>query len=65
MAYLQFNGNRFGMQSRMQAGLYYIYLLDWLKIFPHNQLLVLRAEDYRWSTAEQLKSVFHFLGLGM
>ncbi len=47
----------------LRASLYYVYLNDWLKVFPHHQVMVIKAENYYAHTVAVVKSVFRFLGL--
>ncbi|XP_060065551.1 carbohydrate sulfotransferase 15-like [Ylistrum balloti] len=49
--------------TRLRVGLYVIYLRDWLKVFPREQLLILRLEDYSKDLAGVIKKVFNFLKL--
>ncbi|ELU13767.1 hypothetical protein CAPTEDRAFT_100918, partial [Capitella teleta] len=49
---------------RAWTGLYAIYLKDWLKVFPRNQVFVLFLEDYRKRKTELLQEVSEFLGTG-
>ncbi|XP_033756313.1 carbohydrate sulfotransferase 15-like [Pecten maximus] len=49
--------------TRLRVGLYIIYLRDWLKVFPREQLLILRLEDYSRDLAGVIKKVFSFLKL--
>lgn len=49
--------------TRLRVGLYVVYLRDWLKLFPRDQLLVLRLEDYSRDTAGSMKKIFSFLNL--
>ncbi|ELT88225.1 hypothetical protein CAPTEDRAFT_60544, partial [Capitella teleta] len=50
------------VQNRAWTGLYAIYLKDWLKVFPRNQVFVLFLEDYRKRKTELLQEVSEFLG---
>lgn len=49
--------------TRLRVGLYVIYLRDWLKVFPREQILILRLEDYSKDLAGVIKTVFTFLKL--
>ncbi|XP_076466182.1 carbohydrate sulfotransferase 15-like [Babylonia areolata] len=48
---------------RLRVGVYHIYMAEWLKVFPPDQLLVLRTEDYSKDIRSALRQVFNFLGL--
>ncbi|ELU18071.1 hypothetical protein CAPTEDRAFT_107906 [Capitella teleta] len=51
-------------QLYFRASLYSVYLEDWLKVFPKEQVLVLKAEDYYFDRRSSLEQVFKFLELG-
>ncbi|KAK0142120.1 Carbohydrate sulfotransferase 15 [Merluccius polli] len=53
-----------GMPIRMPVGLYVVFLLDWLTVFPRDQLLVLRLEDHALNRKYTMNRVFNFLSLG-
>lgn len=48
---------------RLYNGLYSIYIKDWLQVFPREQLLVLRMEDYQKDMSKTLEDIYHHLGL--
>lgn len=37
---------------------------DWLKVFPRDQMLVMRTEDYSSDMGSHLHNVFKFLNIG-
>ena len=43
--------------------MYPVFLTDFLKIWPREQILVLRSEDYAVDVNETMKKVFRFLNL--
>ena len=47
----------------LRASMYYIYIADWLAVFPRDQFLVIRAEDYCRNRSRILPDVYQFLGL--
>ncbi|XP_063864619.1 carbohydrate sulfotransferase 15-like [Scylla paramamosain] len=51
------------MGVRLYNGLYNIYIKDWLQVFPREQVLVLRMEDYHNNVTKTLASIYHHLGL--
>lgn len=51
------------MGVRLYNGLYNIYLKDWLQVFPREQVLVLRMEDYHNNITKTLANIYHHLGL--
>ena len=48
---------------RLHVGLYFIYLLDWFRVFPRDQLLILRLEDYTYHRAQSAIKIYDFLDL--
>ena len=55
---------KFHLLQRLYIGLYSVYISDWLKVFPRDQLMFLRLEDWHSGCTEILPTVFNFLGLG-
>ncbi|XP_041804034.1 carbohydrate sulfotransferase 15-like [Chelmon rostratus] len=51
------------MPVKLHAGLYVVFLLDWLTVFQRDQILVLRLEDYAADKRATLQKAFDFLGL--
>ena len=45
-------------------GLYSVFVRDWLKVFPRDQLMFIRVEDWHYECSIILPTVFAFLGLG-
>ena len=43
--------------------MYYIYLLDWFRVFPKEQILVIRMEDYSANMEKVMQKVYKFLNL--
>lgn len=52
------------LQVRLQVGVYIVFLIDWLSVFSHEQLLVLRLEDHASNRKYTMHKVFDFLHLG-
>ncbi|XP_078478764.1 LOW QUALITY PROTEIN: carbohydrate sulfotransferase 15-like, partial [Lampetra planeri] len=48
---------------RLSLGLYSVFLLDWLTVFPREQILVIRMEDYAANLKMVLRKTFDFLSL--
>lgn len=48
---------------RLYNGLYSIYIKDWLQVFPQEQVLVLRMEDYQNNMNKTLEEIYNHLGL--
>ncbi|KAL7640341.1 UNVERIFIED_CONTAM: hypothetical protein RMT77_008605 [Armadillidium vulgare] len=51
------------MKARLHVGLYSVYLKDWFKVFPRNQFLVIRTEDYKINISSTLQRIYKHLGL--
>ena len=45
-------------------GMYTIFIEDWLKVYPRDQFLFLRFEDYRLNRTKELDKVAEFLETG-
>ncbi|RXG50791.1 hypothetical protein Avbf_06282 [Armadillidium vulgare] len=50
-------------KARLHVGLYSVYLKDWFKVFPRNQFLVIRTEDYKINISSTLQRIYKHLGL--
>ncbi|XP_021340126.1 carbohydrate sulfotransferase 15-like [Mizuhopecten yessoensis] len=48
--------------ARIHIGFYSEYVLEWLRVFPRDQILFLRTEDYSADLSGHLAKVFSFLG---
>ena len=51
-------------QKRLRVGLFYIYMKDLLNIFPREQILYFRLEDYKRDKLSHLRKIISFLDLG-
>lgn len=51
------------IQMRLRMALYDIHITDWLRVFPRQQLLIIRTEEYRNNTAGVLRRVFKHLNI--
>ncbi|XP_076436597.1 carbohydrate sulfotransferase 15-like [Babylonia areolata] len=47
----------------LHEGMYSVYMEDWIRIFPPEQFLVLRYEDYINNTVPTLQRIYSFLGI--
>lgn len=54
---------QFSFQTRVHLGFYAAYLQEWLSVFPRDQILVMRTEDYSANTTLLMRRVFDFLDL--
>ncbi len=45
----------------LRAGMYSVFLKDWMSVFPRSQFLILKAEDYYSDMTASLTQVFKFL----
>ncbi|XP_045215807.2 carbohydrate sulfotransferase 15-like [Mercenaria mercenaria] len=50
---------------RLTIGLYIIYIEDYLRVFPRNQIKILKTENYSENISSSLKDVFNFLEIGI
>ena len=50
-------------QVRLYIGIYFIYLQDWLKVFPLEHIFILRLEDYAERREENVLKLYKFLSL--
>ncbi|XP_069125565.1 carbohydrate sulfotransferase 15-like [Argopecten irradians] len=50
--------------TRVQNGLYALYIADYMRLFPPEQFHVLRLEDYGRDKAIEMEKIFQFLNLG-
>ena len=47
----------------IHEGLYAVFLEDWLRVFPSDQVHVVRMEDYSPNIAGELRKIYHFQDL--
>lgn len=52
------------MPVRLNMGIYIVFILDWLTVFPKEQILTLCLEDYSANINGTIKKVFDFLKVG-
>ena len=52
------------LQVRLVEGMYPVFLQDWLRVWPKEQLFVMRYEDYGGHERKRISEVLDFLGLG-
>ena len=48
----------------IHEGLYSVFLEDWLRIFPKEQVYVVRMEDYAPNIPGELAKIYDFMELG-
>ena len=48
-------------QVRLRIGMYYPFIADWLRVFPRDQIKVVRYEDYISRPSEIINEVCKFL----
>lgn len=49
----------------IRIGMYAVFLQDWLKVFPREQILAIKFEHYAQSRSDVMRDVMTFLGIGM
>ena len=47
----------------LQLGMYSVFVRDWLTVFPRNQIIFIKFEDYITNMVPVLEDVFSFLEL--
>ncbi|KAK3577378.1 hypothetical protein CHS0354_008475 [Potamilus streckersoni] len=47
----------------LSASMYVVHLREWLRVFPRQQIFILRFEDYIQDMERTLRNLFHFLQL--
>lgn len=52
------------LQIRLSEGMYPVFLEDWFRVFPREQILIIRFEDYIKDVQGHLQQVFDHLELG-
>ena len=52
------------MQAPIFTSFYIVHLLEWLKVFPREQILIFRNEDYTVDIKGTLTEIFRFLDVG-
>ncbi|XP_048762961.2 carbohydrate sulfotransferase 15-like isoform X2 [Ostrea edulis] len=57
------NENLLRRKTRIHLGFYATYLQEWLSVFPRDQILILRTEDYAANVTSVMRKVFKFLAL--
>jgi N-acetylgalactosamine 4-sulfate 6-O-sulfotransferase len=51
-------------EIRLCVGMYYIYVEDFLRVFPREQIKVIKSEEFAIHIAETMREVFKFLEVG-
>ncbi|XP_068226100.1 carbohydrate sulfotransferase 15-like [Palaemon carinicauda] len=54
---------QYDLEVRLYNGMYNIFLRDWLNVFPKDQVLVIRMEDYHQDISATMASIYAHLGL--
>ena len=50
-------------QTHIIEGFYAVHMADWLRVWPREQLHIMRYEDYGGHEAERIAEIYHFLDL--
>ncbi|XP_052761564.1 carbohydrate sulfotransferase 15-like [Mya arenaria] len=48
---------------RLRIGVYHLHLKEYFRVFPKQQILVIKMEDYSKHTSEHLSKIFDFLNV--
>ncbi|XP_030842414.1 carbohydrate sulfotransferase 15-like [Strongylocentrotus purpuratus] len=51
----------FKFNMRLRVGMYSVFIRDWLKRYPREQIHILRTEDWAKDPAKELSRIFIFL----
>lgn len=60
----QFQEYDFPDRMALSEGLYVIYLQDWLDVFPKEQFLFIKSEDYFKDRYTTIRDIQSFLNIG-
>ncbi|XP_071103186.1 carbohydrate sulfotransferase 15-like [Haliotis cracherodii] len=52
-----------GHHCQVVAGLFHVFISDWLAVFPRDQILIIKMEDMRDDFYNVFAKIFKFLGL--
>ncbi|XP_071171896.1 carbohydrate sulfotransferase 15-like [Mytilus edulis] len=58
-----YNSSLESFKARLRVGMYYVFLEDWYRVFPKEQVMVIKFEEYMRNRIVYLKEVFKFLKL--
>ncbi|XP_062618843.1 bifunctional heparan sulfate N-deacetylase/N-sulfotransferase 3-like [Saccostrea cucullata] len=58
-----YNSSLENYKARLRVGMYYVFLMDWLNIYPQNQILVIDFDEYTKDKRKILNEVAEFLEL--
>ena len=53
----------FFQKLNMYGGMFHIFVRDWLKVFPREQIFIYRLEDYSAHMDEYLQKIYQHVGL--
>ncbi|XP_046581263.1 carbohydrate sulfotransferase 15-like [Haliotis rubra] len=62
-AYTGSHENAYSSKVRLRQGLYSVHVSDWLRVFPRQQLHIIKFEEYMLDIENHMKSLFRFLDL--
>ncbi|KAL4218469.1 hypothetical protein ACF0H5_023203 [Mactra antiquata] len=48
---------------RLHIGIYYVHIMEYLRVFPRDQVMVIKLEDFSKNSEVYMKDVFNFLEL--
>lgn len=57
------NSVRRALKAPIYTSFYIVHILEWLKVFPREQLLIFRNEDYKREMKGTLSEIFKFLNV--
>ena len=48
-------------QVQLEKGIYFVQLQEWFRVFPRDQIMILRLEDYTRHRTQTVLSIYKFL----
>ena len=54
----------YSLQGCIQAGLYAVFVSDWIKVFPRERFIFLKADDVKTNMKDSLEDLFEFMPIG-
>ena len=48
-------------QVQLEKGIYFVQLQEWFRVFPRDQIMILRLEDYTLQRTQTVQKIYSFL----
>ena len=49
---------------KLRGGIYHVFIKDWLKVFPRNQMYFVHYDTYKINRTSEIDNTLDFIGLG-